>query len=230
MADPARSVVESREARGIEHPKGHASTCTLNSRGNSTSALCTVRYKRTGPFGVSDFRRPACASLLRTARALRSGRARIVPLDEVTVVAVHHAHEIGQARRARRMQARTQFRGRANELSDDVGQCRRIGVDPTGLDAGCRFVSHARQRDRLVPQETCRCCSLSSHCNSFPFQDCCAYFADLCADLGARRHRGPCAFSRSAATVKACAEGALGLTDAPVPTPAPSKSLSRAAG
>jgi hypothetical protein len=49
-------------------------------------------------------------------------RARVVSLDEVAVVAIHQANEIRQARRACRVQASTERRGRSNEVGDDVGQ------------------------------------------------------------------------------------------------------------
>lgn len=76
-------------------------------------------------------------------RELNVTRARVVALDEVAVVAVHHAHQIGQARTTDRMQARTELRRGAHELGNDICERDRRAVEQAGLDACRSLEGHA---------------------------------------------------------------------------------------
>ena len=67
----------------------------------------------------------------------------VVSFDQIAVVTIHDAHELRQAGRAGRMQARAQFRGSSDELCDQVSQRFWIGfeqarLNPIGCFLACR--------------------------------------------------------------------------------------------
>src|SRR6185437_12861098 len=72
-------------------------------------------------------------------RPLDIPRPGVVALDEVAVVAVHHLHEIGEARRSARVQGRSEDAGSSGELCDDIGERDRNLLEPRRFNAQGAF-------------------------------------------------------------------------------------------
>ena len=72
-------------------------------------------------------------------RPLDLARRRVMALDQVRVVAVHHPHELGQAFRRARMQAGTQAVRRTGQRRHEIDDLRAAGIEQAGLNPSRGF-------------------------------------------------------------------------------------------
>ena len=124
-------------------------------RGNKSSSACTGKRSDTFPFGVSEASIPSAMTSFKTRRADLSGRpmilsisprsnsgSSVVPLDQVAVISVHDAHEIGEMRRRARMRSLAQGGRRCRQLCDDVRNRPGRLLQSGGFNSGDTFRAH----------------------------------------------------------------------------------------
>src|SRR3546814_2737679 len=102
---------------------------------------------------ISDWSSDVCSSdlFLVGQGALDVGRARVVPFDQVRVVAVHRPHEVGQILRGVRMQTASEAVRFALDLDGEVGQHGRYAAfEEAGFDARRRSEEHTSELQSLM--------------------------------------------------------------------------------
>lgn len=120
----------------------------------------TLNPNMCASFALKVATRGVLVEVLR-GRSLDVAWARVVALDQVAVVAVHHPSEVHEALGRRGMQPGAERRARADELRDPIGDLRRIRVERARFEPGRRFEGHVLAGSlaifcRLQTRTTCR--------------------------------------------------------------------------